>query len=137
MLLIIVIIYNFSFLGTPIKVDITRYLAVPKKTCPTCGFEIRREHMPKVKKPKLDTDSPKWVPIVESSQLKLFSVQVKSTHNSVFVVQSSSDFVCHSEKCTEKRAVYVATGVPFSIEHCNLVASCSLPASAYKKKTSS
>ena len=34
--------------------------------------------MRKVNKPKLYTDSPKCVLVVESSQLKLFSVQIKS-----------------------------------------------------------
>ena len=42
--------------------------------------------MRKVNKPKLDTDSPKCVLVVESSQLKLFPVQIKSKHNRVFVV---------------------------------------------------
>ena len=80
-----------------------------------------------MKKPKLDTDAPSCVLIVESPQLKLFSVQINSKHNRVFVVQSSSDFVCHSEKCKEKRAVHVASGIPFSCEHCNLLKSFSSP----------
>lgn len=45
----------------------------------------------------------------------------------MFVVQSNSDFVCHSEKCKEKRAVHVASGIPFSCEHCNLLKSFSSP----------
>ena len=73
---------------------------------PNYGFKIGRKHEPKLKKPKLDTAPPSCtVLIVESPQLKLFSVQINSKHNRVFVVQSSSDFVCHSEKCKEKRAV--------------------------------
>ena len=95
--------------------------------CPNCGFKIGGKHKPKVKKPKLDTDPPSCVLIVESPQLKLFSVQINSKHNRVFVVQSSSDFVCHSEKCKEKRAVHVASGIPFSCEHCNLLKSFSMP----------
>ena len=45
----------------------------------------------------------------------------------MFAVQSNSDFVCHSEKCKEKRAVHVASGIPFSCEHCNLLKSFSSP----------
>ena len=45
----------------------------------------------------------------------------------MFVVQSNSDFVCHSEKCKEKMAVHVASGIPFSYEHCNLLKSFSPP----------
>ena len=45
----------------------------------------------------------------------------------MFAVQSNSDFVCHSEKCKEKRAVNVASGIPFSCEHCNLLKSFSSP----------
>ena len=45
----------------------------------------------------------------------------------MFVVQSNSDFVGHSEKCKEKRAVHVASSIPFSCEHCNLLKSFSSP----------
>ena len=75
---------------------------------------------------KLDTDSPSCVLIVDSSRLKLYSM-INSKHNRVFVVQCNSDFVCHSEKCKEKRAVHVASGIPFSCEHCNLLKSFSSP----------
>ena len=94
---------------------------------PNCRFEIGGKHEPKGKKLKLDTDLPSCVLIVESSQLKLFSVQINSKHNRVFVVQSDSDFVCHSEKCKEKRAVHVVSGIPFCCEHCNLLKAFSSP----------
>ena len=45
----------------------------------------------------------------------------------MFVVQSNSVLVCHCEKCKEKRAVHVASGIPFSCEHCNLLKSFSSP----------
>ena len=45
----------------------------------------------------------------------------------MFVVQSNSDFVGHSKKCKEKRAVHVASSIPFSCEHCNLLKSFSSP----------
>ena len=50
---------------------------------PNCRFEIGGKHEPKGKKLKLDTDLPSCVLIVESSQPKLFSVQINSKHNSV------------------------------------------------------
>ena len=83
----LVIIYNFYFLGEPIEVDIRRYWAVPQYRIPMYGSRKLegREHVHKVNKPKLDTDSPKCVLVVESSQLKLFSVEIKSKHNRVFV----------------------------------------------------
>ena len=45
----------------------------------------------------------------------------------MFVVKSDSDFVCHSEKCKEKRAVHVASGIPFCCEHCNILKPFSSP----------
>ena len=48
----------------------------------------------------------------------------------MFAIQSNSDFVCHSEKCKEKRTVHVASGIPFSCQHCNLLKSFSSPALA-------
>ena len=39
-------------------------------------------------------------------------------------------YSCFPENCKEKRAVHVASGVPFSCEHYNVVKSCSLPTSA-------
>ena len=91
----LVIIYNLYFLGEPMEVDIRSTGQCPSgytysnvwkpKTCPIWGFAIRREHVRKVNKPKLDTDSPKCVLVVESFQLKLFSVEIKSKHNRVFV----------------------------------------------------
>ena len=139
MLFLFVIVYNLIFSGEPIKVHITRHRAVPQwlwihafkcmeaKKLPKCGFEIGGKHEPKQKKLKSDTDSPSCVLIVESSQLKLYSVQINSKHNRVFVVQCNSDFVCHSEKCKEKRAVHVASDIPFSCEHCDLLKSFSSP----------
>ena len=139
MLFLFVIVYNLIFSGEPIKVHITRHRAVPQwlwihafkcmeaKKLPKCGFEIGGKHEPKQKKLKSDTDSPSCVLIVESSQLKLYSVQINSKHNRVFVVQWNSDFVCHSEKCKEKRAAHVASEIPFSCEHCNLLKSFSSP----------
>ena len=45
----------------------------------------------------------------------------------MFVAQSNSDFICHSEKCKEKRAVDVASGIRFCYEHCNLLKAFSSP----------
>ena len=39
-------------------------------------------------------------------------------------------YSCFPENCQEKRAVHVASGVPFSCEHYNVAKSCSLPTSA-------
>ena len=39
-------------------------------------------------------------------------------------------YSCFPDNCKEKRAVHVASGVPFSCEHYNVVKSCSLPTSA-------
>ena len=86
--------------------------------------------MRKVNKPKLDTDSPKCVLVVESSQLKLFSVEIKSKHNRVFVCSQAQILFVTPKLCNKKRAVHVASCVPFSCEHYNVVESCSLPTSA-------
>lgn len=42
-------------------------------------------------------------------------------------MQSGPTFVCHSEKCKVKRAVHVASDIPFSCDHTNHVQSCSDP----------
>ena len=59
-----------------------------------------------------------------------FSVQLSYRHNRVFVVQDGANFVCHYEKCKEKRAVHMASEVTFVCDHAKLVESHSHPSSA-------
>ena len=53
--------------------------------------------------------------------MKIFSVELSYRHNRVFVVQDGANFVCHSEKCKEKRAVHMASEVSFTCDHTKLV----------------
>ena len=46
-----------------------------------CSFEIGGTYVPKVKRQKLHADSPKCIVIVESSELKIFSVALSTQHN--------------------------------------------------------
>lgn len=74
--------------------------------------------MPKPKKQKVQENSTKCVLIVDGdTELKIFSVKLSPRHNHVFVVQTGDSFVCHSEKCKEKRAVHIASTVPFTCDH--------------------
>ena len=62
--------------------------------------------------------------------MKIFSVKLSYLHSSVFVVQDGANFVCHSEKCKEKRAVHMASETTFACDHMELVNSYSYPSSA-------
>ena len=57
------------------------------------------------------------VVVVYSELLKIFSVELTYRHNSVFVVLAEGNFVCHSDKCREKRAVHMASVVSFACDH--------------------
>ena len=74
--------------------------------------------------------SEKCVPIVDSGDMKIFSVELSYRHNRVFVVQDGVNFVFHSEKCKEKRAVHMASEATFASDHTKLVNSYSYPSSA-------
>ena len=100
------------------------------KHCQKCSFEIGGSYVPKPKKQKLHVSSDKCVVVVDSADLKIFSVQLSYKHNRVFVVQDGANFVCHYEKCKEKRAVHMASEVTFECDHTKLVESHSYPSSA-------
>ena len=67
---------------------------------------------------------------MDSADLKVFSVELSYRHNTVFIVQDGANFVCHSEKCKEKRAVHMASEVAFVCNHTKLVESRAYPSSA-------
>ena len=91
--------------------------------------------MPKPKKQKVQEHSTKCVLIVDGgTEIKIFSVKLSPRHNHVFVVQTGDSFVCHSEKCKEKRAVHIASTVPFTCDHVDVVQSFSYPAFAKNLK---
>ena len=72
---------------------------------------------------------------MDSEDLKIFSVELAYQHNRVFLVQEGSNFVGHSDKCKEKRAVYIASDVSFVCDHTKLVKSfCLYPTSAKNLK---
>ena len=48
----------------------------------------------------------------------------------MFVIQDGANFVCHSEKCKEKRAVHMSSEATFACDHMKLVKSHSYPSSA-------
>ena len=100
------------------------------KHCQKCSFEIGGSYVLKPKKQKLHVPSEKCVVIVVSEDMKISSVELSYRHNRVFVVQDGANFVCHSEKCKEKRAVHMASEAAFACHHTNLVKSHSHPSSA-------
>ena len=83
-----------------------------------------------LKKQKLQVPSEKCVVVMDSEDLKIFSVELTYRHNSVFVVQAEGNFVCHSDKCIEKRAVHMASDVSFACDQTKLVKSYCHPTSA-------
>ena len=68
---------------------------------------------------------------MDSEDLKIFSVELTYRHNRVLAVQEGSNFVGHSDRCKEKRAVHIASDVLFACDHTKLVKSfCLYPTSA-------
>ena len=70
-----------------------------------------------------------------SSVFLLWIQKIRGSSNyhintTVFVIQDGADFVCHSEKCKEKRAVHMASEATFACDHMKLVKSHSYPSSA-------
>ncbi|XP_068736610.1 uncharacterized protein [Montipora capricornis] len=100
------------------------------KHCQKCAHEIGGSYVPKPKKQKLHVPSEKCVVVVDSEDLKIFSVELTYRHNSVCVVQAEGNFVCHSDKCKEKRAVHMASDVSFACDHTKLLKSYCHPTSA-------
>ena len=59
------------------------------KNCKNCNFEIGGNYVPKAKKRKVA--SPQSVLVVDSSQIKIFSVKLNYRESRTFVVKSSEN----------------------------------------------
>lgn len=136
MLLPYVIVHNFFFenptkrtsRGTgqcPSGCGYTYPNAWMPNICPNCGFKMGGGTSQKGR--SQNQTHTRQAVFLQLNHHNSFSVQINSKYNRVFVVQSSSAFVCHFEECKKKRAVHVASGIPFSCEHCNLLKSFSSP----------
>lgn len=91
--------------------------------CQKCSFETGGSHVPKPRKHKFHV----CLVIVDSEDMKIFSDDLSYRHNRVFVAQDGAHFVCHSDKCKEKRTVHMASEATFAWDHTKLIKSHSYP----------
>ena len=101
------------------------------KNCKNCNFEIGGNYVPKAKKRKVA--APQSVLVVDSSQIKIFSVKLNYRESRTFVVKSGeNELVCHHKKCKDRRAVHMASNLTssFSCGHTEAVNSSLQPPSA-------
>ena len=97
----------------------------------SCSFEIGGNYVPKARKVKVD--SPQSVLIVDSTQIKIFSVKLNYRDSRTFVAKSGgNNLVCHHKKCKDSQTIHVPSNSPssFSCGHTEALNSSLQPPSA-------